>query len=86
MKGDDLYLQWEWTHKGANSDCASCKKAKKTFASALKDYGLSDREFDNMSLSDRGRTILAMNDKGLLRRVKTASAEGSVLGSLQGCI
>lgn len=79
MKGDDLYLQWEWTHRPAAMDCEPCKSARKTFASALKDFGLNSNEFDRMSLADRGRTILAMNDKGLLRRVKTASVEGNSL-------
>lgn len=79
MKGNDLYLQWEWSHRPAAADCVSCKRARKTFASALKDFGLSSAEFDKMTLADRGRTILAMNDKGMLRRVKTASVEGSAL-------
>tara|TARA_B100001778_G_scaffold334491_1_gene346149 strand:+ start:39856 stop:45645 length:5790 start_codon:yes stop_codon:yes gene_type:complete len=79
MKDDDLYLQWEWTHRPAAMDCEPCKSARKTFASALKDFGLDNNEFDQMSLADRGRTILAMNDKGLLRRVKTASVEGNSL-------
>lgn len=79
MKGDELYMQWEWVNK-VSDDCESCKRAKKTFASALSDFGVSEAEFDAMSLGDRGRTILAMNDKGLLRRVKTASAKNSVLG------
>lgn len=79
MKGKDLYLQWEWTHRPSSADCAPCKRARKTFASALKDFGLDNKDFDNMTLADRGRVILAMNEKGLLRRVKTASVEGSAL-------
>lgn len=79
MKGKDLYLQWEWSHRPVSADCAPCKRARKTFASALKDFGVSNRDFDSMTLADRGRVILAMNEKGLLRRVKTASVEGSAL-------
>lgn len=79
MKGDDLYMQWEWKNRPAASDCVSCKRAKKTFASALKDFGIKESEFDSMTLADRGRAILAMNDKGLLNRVKTASVENGTL-------
>lgn len=83
MKGDDLYMQWEWKNRPAASDCVSCKRAKKTFASALKDFGLNESEFDSMTLADRGRAILAMNNKGLLNRVKTASVESGTLNEFK---
>ena len=81
MKGDDWYMQWTWTPPVVDS-CPTCRRLKKTFASALEQFGMNDKEFESLSLEDRGKVIISMNNKGLLNRVKTASNQ-SVLADFK---
>jgi len=78
MKNDNWFVQWTWTPPVVDP-CPSCKRLKKTFASALDQFGINDVEFEKLSLEDRGKVILSMSNKGLLNRVKTASNEVTVL-------
>jgi len=75
----NVYARWSW-NPDVTAGCESCNRSKGRFVKALKEYGLSESEFDTLNIKDKGKTIIAMKDKGLLKAVKTASVkDGSVV-------
>jgi hypothetical protein len=78
-----MFAEWRFDARPTNLGCPGCHRTKKAFASALKTHGLSEDVFDAMQLADKGKTILAMKNKGLFVAVKTASANESVLAGLK---
>ena len=77
----NVYARWSW-NPDVTAGCESCNRSRGRFVKALKEHGLSENEFDALNIKDKGNTILAMKDKGLLKAVKTASVkDGSVVGA-----
>jgi len=73
------FAQWEWDITPVITECPSCSRAKKAFASALKTVKVSEEQFDKMSFKDKGKVILALKKAGKLGTIKTASTNDSVL-------
>ena len=81
----NVFARWTWNNPETNVECESCKRAKMSFINSLKNYGMTEEEFDSLGMKDRkklGTTILAMKAKGLLKSVKIASVkDGSIINS-----
>ena len=75
-----VFAEWTFDAKPLNRDCESCRRKKASFLSALKSHGITEEVFDSMLLEEKGKTILAMKEKGLIKNVKLASSESLVNG------
>ena len=73
------YAQWSWTPKVAENVCPSCSRSRKMFTQALKEAGISESDFDQMSIPKKAKTLVNLKKSGSLKQVKTASQNGSVL-------
>jgi len=83
-KKDDVYAEWRWLDKSASSfDCDSCHKQKDLFVKALNSMGISESSFDLSSAIDKAKIILSMQENGLLKQIKTASKNSSVLSAFK---
>jgi len=78
-----VFAEWRFNALPLSHNCESCRRKKNSFASALKTHGISEEVFDSMLLLDKGNTVLAMKEKGLLNNIKTASKGSSVINSLK---
>jgi len=78
-----VFAEWRFEAKPLVGNCESCRRKKNAFSSALKSHGMSDEVFDSMLLLDKGKTVLAMKEKGLFSTVKTASNKSSILQGLK---
>jgi len=65
----NIYAQWEWD-SGKIDNCNGCSRAKTIFVKALSEYGIEEDKFDALSLKEKGDTIVAMHEKGLLKESK----------------
>tara|TARA_B100000614_G_scaffold262909_1_gene300791 strand:+ start:255020 stop:260860 length:5841 start_codon:yes stop_codon:yes gene_type:complete len=77
QKGDKVYARWEWTPR-FSEPCQNCSRVRKTFAKALANRNLTMEKFQSLSARDRGKLILAMNNEGTFKTVKTASKNESI--------
>ena len=77
--GKKAYGQWEWKPKTASVDCPSCSRSKDRFVKALSSIKMTEAQFDELDLSEQVKTIVKMSETGALKRVKTASKEGTVI-------
>jgi len=77
-----IFAEWRYDAAPLVDNCQACRRKKSSFVSSLKTHGVTEVEFDAMTFKDKGKTILAMQQKGLLKTVKTASSE-SVLNGLK---
>lgn len=80
-KGNDknMYAEWRWIDRHAETECKTCHRQRKAFAKSLKSFGLTEAQFDAAQAMDKAKIILAMQEKGLLKNIKTASKNGSIL-------
>ncbi len=81
QKGNDgpLFAQWEW-NDSVITDCPSCRRNKKAFASAMNGVGFDTNKVMSLKkMSEKGKVILAAHNKGLFKTVKTASKDESVI-------
>ena len=76
---EKLEVTWSWTPKFASYDCPTCNRTRKLWTKALESFKLSEEDFEKSSFSDKINTVLAMQDKGLFKVVKTASTNSSVV-------
>lgn len=58
-KAHNVFAQWIWTPKTAES-CTSCNRLRTSFIKSLNDYGMKTKEFDKLSMKDKGQIILKM--------------------------
>ena len=79
----DVYAEWRWVDRTASLECDSCEKQKESFVKALNSIGVKESDFDMSSAMDKAKTILAMNDKGLLKQIKVANKNSSVLSAFK---
>ena len=77
--GKQVFGQWEWSPRTANTICPSCDRAKQKFVKALSSVKLTEAGFNKMDLKDQVGTIIKLKESGALKTIKTASKEGSVL-------
>lgn len=77
--GKQVYGQWEWIPRTANTICPSCDRAKQKFVKALSTVKITAADFDKMELKDQVETIIKLKQAGALKTIKTANKEGSVL-------
>ena len=77
-----IFAEWRYDTIPLDRKCTECERAKSNFNRALAAHGIDEDTFDSMLLSEKGKTILAMKNKGLLKTVKTASSN-KVVGELQ---
>ena len=82
QKDNDLRVQWEWTDN-VKEPCTNCKRARKAFASAMSQTGLTEEKFNSLSRRDRGKAILAMMETGAVKTIKTASKKEPVLAEFK---
>lgn len=78
-----VWAEWRWTPKVAGTECASCRRAKASWNSALKSVGMTSEQFESLSFTKKADTILQMDAKGLFRAVKTASKNSSVIAEFK---
>ena len=71
-KPENVYAEWRW-NPHIEVPCEDCSRTKKAFVEALKDFGIEEDAFDTLSLKEKGKTVLAMKENGLFKRIKTAS-------------
>ena len=75
----NVYAEWKW-NPATTVECEGCSRIKKAFVDSLKSIGMGEDVFDALSLKEKGKTILAMKEKGLFNQIKTASKKsGSVI-------
>ena len=77
--GKQVYGQWEWAPRTANTICPSCDRAKAKFVKALTSVKITEADFDKMELKNQVETIIKLKQAGFLKAIKTASKEGSVI-------
>ena len=77
------YAQWEWKARTPGSHCPSCTRQKLAFVNALKTHGVSEEEFDQFDIQKKAEAIIAMKEAGLLKNVKTAATEETVIKEFQ---
>jgi hypothetical protein len=78
-----LFAEWQFEAKPLVESCESCRRQKSAFVSALKSHGIDEQIFDAMPFKDKAKTILSMQQKGLLNTVKTASSDSGLLNDLR---
>jgi hypothetical protein len=83
-----VMAKWKLTDGGLrlgqkSEPCPSCRRARSSFAKALKKAGIEDSDFESMNFKRKADTIIAMEAKGLLGVVKTASKNITALGELK---
>jgi hypothetical protein len=79
----NIYAQWKWD-PNTNVECESCSRSKQMFVEALKKLDITEEQFDAFDPKEKGKTIIAMKEKGLLKQTKTASTkDGSLIGNLK---
>ena len=61
-KKHKVFAQFAWLPKNAQSDasCSSCTRLKSAFLSSLKDYGLSWKKFDEITMAEKARIVVKM--------------------------
>ncbi len=74
-----VYAQWEWSPRTANTICPSCDRAKQKFVKALASIKMTEDSFDQLDLKDQVETIIKLKQSGSLKTIKIAGKEGSVL-------
>jgi hypothetical protein len=79
----NLYAEWRWSPKFANSECSSCRRAKKAWTEALKSEGMTDDQFENLGFLKKADAVIAMDKKGYFQQVKTASKNSSVIAEFK---
>jgi hypothetical protein len=75
-----VFAEWRYNAVPMERSCPACSRKKIAFVKALEAHGIDEDTFDSMLLPEKGMTILAMKDKGLLKTVKTASAQDMLDG------
>jgi hypothetical protein len=75
-----VFAEWRYDAIPLNRECDVCNRKKIAFNNALKAHGIDEETFDSMLLTEKGKTILAMNAKGLFKNVKTASSDNVISG------
>ena len=73
-----IYAQWEWTPVRKNMDCPSCRRSKNQLIKTMKEAGVTEEQFDKMTLEEKSKTIISLKKAGKLQVIKTASKNGSV--------
>jgi intein/homing endonuclease len=69
-----VYAQWSWKPP-VDEGCSECAKSHQQFVESLSTMNITEDQFDSMGLKEKGETILSMKQAGLLKQIKTASAE-----------
>ena len=78
--GKQVYGQWEWEPKVANSVCPSCSRAKQKFIKALAFINMKEEDFNKLEVHDQVATIVKLKQEGALKStIKIASKEGTVI-------
>lgn len=72
----NVYAEWRW-NPISSVECGDCSRAKRAFVESLKTMGMEEGAFDALSLKEKGKTILAMKEKGLFKQIKIASENKS---------
>jgi hypothetical protein len=72
----EIYARWIW-NPTIKIACESCSRAKQSFVEALKKLQVTEEQFDALDIKEKGNTIIAMQNKGLLKQIKTASVKDS---------
>ncbi|MFA5599994.1 MAG: LAGLIDADG family homing endonuclease [Phenylobacterium sp.] len=70
----NIYAEWKWMPV-VNYECPDCSRAKRAFVDGLAKIDMTEDKFDALDLSEKGKVILAMKNKGMLGRIKTASTK-----------
>ena len=77
-KPNEVYATWIWNPLTKVS-CDSCSREKQNIVKALEKMNITEEQFDFMDIATKGKTILAMKDKGLLGSIKTAGKKASAI-------
>ena len=77
----DISVEFSWKPIHKVAQCSECEKARKDFVEKLAKMGIDEIDFDTMSLKQKGETIMAMKQAGILNynMVKIASAKENVI-------
>jgi len=72
MDTKSVWAQWEWIPEYKKVECSSCKRKKANFVNNLGKMGISESTFDSMSLNNKAKTIIKMNENDLINESKLA--------------
>jgi len=75
-----VYAQWSYTPKSDANACPTCQRMRNKFTKQLAGFGVSETQWDQMSIAERSKTLVNMKKAGSLKEIKTADKLGSVLG------
>lgn len=70
----EVWAQWEWNPMFRKADCSPCRRQKNAILKALGGIGISEEQFDGMSMMDKAAALDKVNASNLLRSFKEASA------------
>lgn len=71
----EVWAQWEWEPVMKSANCSPCRRRKNAIIRALSSIGVSEDQFDGMSMLDKAAALSKINASGLLRNIKEASSQ-----------
>lgn len=82
-KPSEVWAQWEWNPMFRKAECSPCRRQKNAIIKALSGIGISEDQFDGMSMMDKAAALDKVNASNLLRSFKEASSLVSARDSVK---